>query len=80
MPRRPPLVLPVADQLFGDRRFAEAAEHYRAAVREAPFTAWGDLWPSLRLGRCRLYMQEGRLTPDYRAEVEEAVRRARLVS
>ncbi len=79
MGRRPPLVLPVADQLFGGRRFAEAAEHYRAAVREVPFTAWGDLWPSLRLGRCRLYLQDGRLTREQRAEVEEAVRRAGLV-
>ncbi len=80
MGRRPPLVLPVADQLFAARRFAEAGEHYRAAVREAPFTPWGDLWPALRLGRCRLYLQDGRLTPDQRADVEAAVRRAGLVA
>ena len=78
--RRPPLVLPVADELFAARRFARAARHYRAAGREAPLTAWGDLWPALRLGRCRLYLQDGRLTPSQRAEVEEAVRRAGLVA
>ena len=80
MGRRPPLVLPVADELFAARRFAQAARHYRAAGREAPLTAWGDLWPALRLGRCRLYLQAGRLTPGQRAEVEGAVRRAGLVA
>ena len=80
MGRRPPLVLPVADELFAARRFAQAARHYSAAGREAPLTAWGDLWPALRLGRCRLYLQAGRLTPRQRAEVEGAVRRAALVA
>ena len=80
MGRRPPLVLPVADELFAARRFARAAQHYRAAGREATLTAWGDLWPALRLGRCRLYLQDGRLTSRQRAEVEGAVRRAGLVA
>jgi lysophospholipase L1-like esterase len=77
--RRPPLVLPVADKLFGVRRFGSAAKHYRATRLEAPFTAWGDLWPALREGRSLLYLQEGRLTPAQRLELEKTRIRADLL-
>lgn len=77
--RRPPLVLPVADNLFAAKQFGLAAQHYGAARMEAPLTPWGDLWPTLRRGRCLLYLQDGRLTAPQRREIEEAVQRAALV-
>ncbi|MBT3343149.1 MAG: hypothetical protein HN712_04095 [Gemmatimonadetes bacterium] len=44
----PPLVLRVADRLFAAGDYQRAAEHYRAARLEAPFTMMGDLWAASR--------------------------------
>jgi hypothetical protein len=78
--RRPPLALTVADKLFEARRFADAVRHYSAARLEAPFTPWADLWPALRQGRARMYLQDGTLTAEQHRELQLVRRRAALVA
>jgi lysophospholipase L1-like esterase len=77
--RRPPLVLPTADGLFEARHFAAAAEHYRAAQLEAPYTEWGDLWPAVRRGRSLLYLHPEGLTTTEQLELAAATQRGRFV-
>lgn len=69
------LTLSVADQLFARRQFDRAQRYYRAARREEPFTVWGDLWATLRWGRCE-EMLRGSLGEEARRKVEEGIERA----
>ncbi len=47
------LALNAADQLFANGEVERAAQYYRAASLEEPFTPWGDMWATLRWGRSR---------------------------
>jgi len=69
----------VADQLFARQQFDRAQRYYRAARREEPFTIWGDLWATLRWGRCE-EMLRGSLGGDARTRVEEGIERARFLA
>jgi lysophospholipase L1-like esterase len=73
------LTLSVADQLFARQQFDRAQRYYRAARREEPFTIWGDLWATLRWGRCE-EMLRGSLGGDARTRVEEGIERARFLA
>ncbi|MBI2505021.1 MAG: SGNH/GDSL hydrolase family protein [Candidatus Latescibacteria bacterium] len=72
------LVLNVADQAFANRDFALARTYYQAARLEEPYTVWGDLWATLRWGRCQEL--QGGLEPGTREEVEQLMGRARLLA
>lgn len=71
------LVLNVADQAFAGRDYALARAYYQAARLEEPYTVWGDLWATLRWGRCQEL--QGGLAPGTREEVEQMMDRARLL-
>ncbi len=53
------LALNAADQLFANRDVERAAQYYRAASLEEPFTPWGDMWATLRWGRSRQALSGG---------------------
>jgi lysophospholipase L1-like esterase len=72
------LVLSVADQAFADRDFALARAYYQAARLEEPYTVWGDLWATLRWGRCQELL--GGLEPGTREEVAAMLERAGLLA
>ena len=72
------LVLNVADQAFANRDFALARTYYQAARLEEPYTVWGDLWATLRWGRCQEL--QGGLAAGTREELEAAMGRARLLA
>ncbi|MFH1572316.1 MAG: hypothetical protein ABIL09_30270 [Gemmatimonadota bacterium] len=74
-----PLVVSVADQLFAAGELARAAEHYRAARLEEPYTVWSDLWATARRGRCQELLQ-GRLDLAQQGEVRQARERALLMA
>jgi len=74
-----PLVLSVADHLFAAQDFEHALQHYRAARLEEPYTVWGDLWSTLRWGRC-LELLYGHLEPMQRREIERAIERSRFLA
>lgn len=72
------LVLNVADQAFAGREYALAHAYYQAARLEEPYTVWGDLWATLRWGRCQEL--QGGLEPGTRQEVEALLGRAALLA
>ena len=47
-----PLVMRVADELFRAGRTDAARAHYRASMRQAPYTPRGDLWASVQWAWC----------------------------
>ena len=75
----PLLALNAADQLFAARDIAHAAAYYRAAQREEPYTRWGDLWATLRWGRCRELLA-GSFDIGEKAEVAAMVERMKFVA
>ncbi len=72
------LVLNVADQAFATHEYHLARIYYRAARLEEPYTVWGDLWATLRWGRCQELL--GGLEPGTRAAVEQMMERAALLA
>jgi len=68
------LALNVADQVFAAGDYALAGAYYRAACLEEPYTVWGDLWATLRWGRCQELL--GGLESGAGVEVEALLERA----
>ena len=73
-----PLALCVADELFTVQDFDRARFHYQAARLEIPYTV-GELWASLRWGRCLLF-EQGHLEEEQVLEIQAAIQRAYLLA
>jgi lysophospholipase L1-like esterase len=73
------LALNAADQLFAQSDFARAEQYYWASRREEPYTPWGDMWATLRWGRCRKALA-GVLEQGEREEIVAMVGRLQLVA
>jgi len=73
------LALNAADQLFAARDYARAVQYYWASRREEPYTPWGDIWATLRWGRCRKILA-GDLGQVERTEIAAVVERLQLVA
>lgn len=72
------LVLNVADQVFAAGDYGLARTYYQAARLEEPYTVWGDLWATVRWGRCQEL--RGGVEPGTREEVEQLRDRAALLA
>jgi tetratricopeptide (TPR) repeat protein len=72
------LALNVADLAFANRDFVLARAYYQATRREEPYTVWGDLWATLRWGRC--WELQGGLELGAREEVEGLLDRLELLA